>query len=64
MNPVFQTVTVAAIVAAAAAFIVVRAVQSVRGRKPGCCTDTKPSSYGSCSGCPGNAGCGSQNKTG
>jgi hypothetical protein len=56
MSPVVQTVVAAAIVIAAAAFIVLRTVQSVRGRKPGCCTDTRASSCGSCSGCPGNGG--------
>ena len=61
MSPAVQTVIVALVVAAAVAFVIVRAVQSVRGRKPGCCTDDKPSSCGSCSGCPG---CGSQDKTG
>lgn len=61
MSPAVQTVIAAVIVAAAAAFIAVRAVQSARGRKPGCCTDAGPVSRGSCSGCPG---CGSQGKTG
>jgi len=61
VSPAVQAVIVAAIVVAAAAFIVVRTIQSVRGRKPGCCTDTDARSCGSCSGCPG---CGSQDKTG
>ncbi len=53
MSPVVQAIAAGSIVAAAAAFVIVRAVQSVRGRKPGCCTDTRTSSCGSCSGCPG-----------
>ncbi len=53
MSPAVQAIVVAAIVAAAAAFIILRAVQSVRGRKPDCCTESRKGGCGSCSGCPG-----------
>ena len=64
MSPVVQTAIVAVIVAAAVAFVIVRTVQSVRGRKPGCCTDTQADGCNSCSGCSGTIGCGNQDKTG
>jgi len=53
VSPVIQAVIVAAIVAAAAVFVIVRAVRSVRGGKPACCTGTGTSACGSCSACPG-----------
>ncbi len=57
MNSVLEFAIVGLIVAGAAVFIALKGVAAVRGKKPSCCSGSKPDSaatwVASCDGCTG-----------
>jgi len=58
MNSLLEFTVVGAIVAAAVAFILIRAWRALRGGRPSCCGDPADAGAKGPSSCEGCAGCG------